>query len=158
MKTTQVYYIIIVILIVIILFQLFKNSNENFVCPQPTYKNAETNEYKKYKSCDSNLSCAKKYLLPALDEFESAYKKNTTDQHILGLINNNVTCETNFLNNNLSLSDARQELNTCLNNYTKCDSKCKQEMYAMQDKYLDIQNAVNNFNNSPAFGECINNY
>lgn len=243
MKTRQVYYIIIVILIVIILWYLFNNSSENFVCPQPTYTNAETiyenkiknntqysslqqpisefincyknnsnlsdlsdlsgtnligychsevrqnlhkcgkscqkelikgggtlnrvlneigndleNEYNEYKPCMGNLSCAKKYLIPALDELESAYKNNTTDQYILGGINNNVTCETNFFNNNLSISDAQQELKTCLNNYTKCDSKCKQEMYAMQNKYPDIQNAVNNFNISSPFVECINNY
>ena len=157
MKTRQVYYIIIVILIVIILWQLFKSSNENFVCSS---QNSD-------KQCMANLYCAKKYMIPALADLESAYKKYTNNPNILGSISNNVTCETNFVNNDLSISDARQELSKCLSEYTKCDRNCKQEMHNMQTqlqnqrqnqpKYPDIYKAVKNFN-SPVIGECINNY
>jgi hypothetical protein len=113
--------------------------------------------YKSYKNCFGNLYCPKKYMIPALAELESAYKNHTNNPNILGSISNNVTCETNFFNNDLLLSEAQQELSKCLSEYTKCDWNCKQEMYNMQNQYTDIQNAINNLN-SPVIGECINNY
>lgn len=140
MKTKQVYYIIIVILIVIILWQMFYK-NEHFKAEDSEQKDA--------------LKCSQKYLIPALAEWESAYKKHTNNQNILGFISNNVTCKNNFLNNNnLHLGKAQQELKTCLNSYTTCDSKCKKEMYNLQKQYRDIQNAVNNLN-SPVIRNCI---
>lgn len=145
--------------------QQCKQELENNMKQLNNMSNDLQQSYKSYKNCFGNLYCAKKYMIPALAEWESAYKNHTNNPNILGSISNNVTCETNFFNNDLLLSEAQQELKTCLNSYTNCDRNCKQEMHNMQNmknenmqyKYPDIQKAVNNLN-SPLIGECINNY
>lgn len=200
MKTRQVYYIIIVILIVIILWQLFKSSNENFVCsPQNytvatydidnltepslktimtqfktclnnndlSYCNAEviqpfitkdtsqraiknnitllnkiTNDLIQNYNCTNGLSCAKT-LIPVFAKIKNAYTEYAQEYpDVQKFMNNYVACNTDFITNNLNLPEAEAELKECINNYTGCNNTCKNNMYNIEGKYIDIANAI----------------
>jgi hypothetical protein len=130
-------------------------TNSNF---QVISENVNT-EYNKINKCirkNQLRNCEKNIILPQIKNLATLYAKHTTDQNIIDFVNNNVTCEINYYNSILPLQEAQIQLNKCINNYTSCDSECKQKFYNMQNQYPDIQDAINTFNNPNSMQECTN--
>ena len=179
MKTIQVYYIIIVILIVIILWQLFKSSNENFVCSPPNYSEATYDIDKltepslktimtQFKTCLNNndfSNCKAK----AIHAFQTAHISQVSAKNNRNLLHKIVN---DLQNSNNSYTNCTSGY-SCAKTLIPVFTEIKNAYTEHAQEYPDVQKFMNNYvacntdfitNNlnlpeaEAELKECINNY
>ena len=111
---------------------MFKSSDENFVCSPPSTE------------CTNNLTCMQTKYIPTITKIQNVFKKHTDKYpNIQDVIDNSVTCEINFYNNDLPRNTAQENFFKCMGE-VPCDSECNQEIGYIINTNTDIKDAVNN--------------
>ena len=148
-------YILITVLVIVLIYLLCNNKNEQY--------NVKSSQYCKEKSkkCaeqQAELICGKKYMPLAFQELQTTVTNNTNDKNLINYVDNLVTCEQEFFTNNLSLNDAKKQLQTCMNNVNNTNKTGQRLFYELQGNNQAVQTAVNNLNFNNNLNNCIKNY